>query len=417
MTTKIISWFLLILTLTTAYTISIIDSYNLYFLVLLIANMGFMSFYAKKLDSTVLNISRILIGLLFMYSGIVKGVDPLGTQFKIEDYFFAYGTEWAVPYALFLSVMMNAAEFVLGAFLLLRIRIKWVSLFTLLMMLLFTITTLYDALYSPVPDCGCFGDALVISNWQTFYKNLVINALVLAVFLQRNSFSFYKSKMLEFSTIAIVIIGFVSFETYNINNLPLMDFRSWKVDYRLLPENPEPVKYFLTYKHKTTGEEKEFLSKNLPWQDSVFMADWAWASSREEDPNIDEMNIFPMIDADGNDVAKQIVSDTNFTFIFVIYGIDKVDPNIAGFINKFYSEATSKNYNVVMLNSDLPSEYQAFCKENNMVDMPIYNSDDTALKAAIRSNPGLIVVRNAQVVGKYHYSNFVDFNTLIKTLK
>jgi uncharacterized membrane protein YphA (DoxX/SURF4 family) len=411
----LISWFLLILNLASAFYISKTEDYSFWFLILLIVNMTLSFVFAKKINNIVLNLSRILLGILFIYSGFVKGVDPLGTQFKIEDYFYAYHMEWAVPSALILSVIMNAAEFTIGGLLILRIKTKWVIIIALLMMIGFTITTLFDALYSPVPDCGCFGDALIISNWQTFYKNLVINAFILIVFIRRLDFKEYSSKIIEYSGLAAVILGFASFEVYNINNLPIVDFRPWKLNNRLVPENPKPVQYFLTYKNTKTGEEKEYLSKELPWKDSLFMAEWKWASSREIDPNIAEMNVFPMIDEGGNDVSKEIVSDSNFVFIFVIYNLNKVPTKTVAPINEFYALASKNNYNVVLLSSDLPSDLRDFREKNKMSDIPVFNSDDTALKAAVRSNPGLIVVKSGKVIAKYHHRNFPTFEEFIKT--
>jgi len=411
----LLSWFLLLLNLGSAYFISRIEDYSFWFLALLIVNMGLSFVFAKKIDKTVLSISRILLGILFIYSGFVKGVDPLGTQFKIEDYFYAYHMEWAVPLALVLSVILNALEFSIGALLILRIKTKWVVIVAFLTMIAFTITTLFDALYSPVPDCGCFGDALIITNWQTFYKNLVINAFILIVIIRRSDFKEYTSKFVEYSGLAAVLLGFGMFEVYNINNLPVVDFRPWKLNNRLVPEHPKPVKYYLTYKNTKTGEEREYLSKELPWQDSLFMAEWKWASSREIDPNIAEMNTFPMLDNEGNDVSKALVSDTNYTFLFVIYNIDKVPLNTIKIINKFYVDATSKAYNTVLLNSDLPTEFKEFQEKNNLVDIPVFNSDDTALKAAVRSNPGLIVVRSGRVIAKYHHSDFPTFDEFIKS--
>ena len=183
-----------------------------------------------------------------------------------------------------------------------------------------------------------------------------------------------------------------------------------------MPENPKPVKYFLTYKNVQTGEEKEFLSVDLPWQDSIFMADWKWAHSREEDPNITQMNVFPMIDAEGNDVSKEIVSDENYTFIFVIYQVDDVDVNLVPMMNEFFVKATTAGYNTLILSSALPEEFYKFQEDNKLVDFPIYNSDDTSLKAAIRSNPGLIVVKSGVVIAKYHYNNIPDFTIFIKEL-
>ena len=413
MKNKIVSWIFLSLTILGAYAISIFDGYNLLFLLFLIINIGFIGYFAPKIDKTVLSVSRILVGVLFVYSGIVKGIDPLGTQFKIEDYFYAYGMDWAAPYALILSVLLNAVEFSMGALLLFRVKTKYVSILSLIMMLLFTVTTLYDALYSPVPDCGCFGDALIISNWQTFYKNLIINALVILLFVRRKDFSVYKSKVLEYSALLGIVFGFIFFESYNINNLPMIDFRSWKVDSRLLPANPEPIKYYLTYNNKKTGDTKEYISKELPWQDSVFMADWKWLSSREIDPNISEMNTFPMIGEDGADHSKEIVSYQGDTYIFIIYSVAKVKDKSAQYIKSFIDIAEQVGYRVVMLNSDLPEDYQKFIDENNIADIKIYNSDDTALKAAIRSNPGLIIVRDGKVVAKYHHNNFPDISKLI----
>ena len=417
MRSKIISWLFLIATLVGAYFISLKETYDLLFLTFLLVNIGFAAFYAKKIDSTVLNIARILLGILFIYSGIVKGVDPLGTQFKIEDYFFAYGIGWAAPSALLMSVVLNAVEFSMGALLLLRIKMKWVTVLSLFMMLMFTITTLYDALYSPVPDCGCFGDALIISNWQTFYKNLIINAFIVIVFINRKTFKAYSSKILEYSGLFAVVIAFIVFESYNINNLPLMDFRPWKVSNRLIPENPVPVKYYLTYKNKETNQEKEFLSKDLPWQDSTFMADWVWASSREEDPNVLQMNTFPMIRPDGNDASNEIVGYEGYTFIIVIYSVDKVKADAANYIKGFVDFASNNGLRFVVLNSDTPEDYQAFINKYSIGETKVYNSDDTALKAAVRSNPGLIIVKAGEVVKKYHYSNFPEFDELTKIYK
>lgn len=410
------SWFFLILNLTTAFMISKIEDYSFWFLGLLIVNMILSVVFARKINKAVLNISRLLLGSLFIYSGFVKGVDPMGTQYKMEDYFYAYNMAWAAPVALLLSVIMNAMEFSMGALFFLKVKTRWVSLLSLFVMLFFTLTTLYDALYSPVPDCGCFGDALIITNWQTFYKNLVINSFILIVFLRRFDFKEYSSKVLEYSTLAIVVFGFIFFENYNINNLPMVDFRSWKVGNNLIPINPKPVKYFLTYKNTKTGEEKEYLSKELPWQDSTFTADWEWLTSREEDPNLGDINIFPMTDKHGMDFSKEIVSDTNYVFIFSIYNIDKVPADLVPYMNKFYQDANIGGYNSIILNSNLPEDFNAFKNKYSLQDFPIFNSDDTALKAAVRSNPGLIVVKNSKVIAKYHYRNFVSLKDILSNL-
>ena len=243
-----LSWLFLLLNLSSAFLISKVDDYSFWFLTLLSFNMVLGLVFAKRINNTVLFISRILVGFLFVYSGFVKGVDPLGTQFRIEDYFYAYGSVWAVPMALGLSVFMNASEFSLGALFLTKIKNNWVSTLALLMMIFFTITTINDAVNNPVPDCGCFGDFIILTNWETFYKNLVIDFFLVFVFITRNTFETPYKKTTEWSIAILTIAIFTLFNSYNINRLPIIDFRDWKVGKNLVLETTQDLKYYLTLK-------------------------------------------------------------------------------------------------------------------------------------------------------------------------
>jgi uncharacterized membrane protein YphA (DoxX/SURF4 family) len=412
-----LSWLFLLLNLSSAFLISKVDDYSFWFLTLLSFNMVLGLVFAKRINNTVLFISRILVGFLFIYSGFVKGVDPLGTQFRIEDYFYAYGSVWAVPMALGLSVFMNASEFSLGALFLTKIKNNWVSTLALLMMIFFTITTINDAVNNPVPDCGCFGDALIITNWQTLYKNLVIDAFILVLFMRRMDIKLHWPTSSQLSVAALIIFGFIGFEIYNIQHLPLVDFRPWKVGNRLLPENPLPVKYYLTYKNTKTEEEREYLSQELPWKDSTFMADWKWLSSREEDPNMDENRTFPMMDAQGEDWSSDLVNQEGGILFISIYDVSKLSEEDAEKLNELYAAAQKVGLEMVMLNSNTPDVYNEYKEKLLLPDLDLYNSDDTALKAAIRSNPGLIVVRDAVVMAKYHINDFPNIEEIKQILK
>ena len=412
-----LSWLFLLLNLISAYLISRVPDYSTAFISLLLFNILLAVVFAKRINNAVLSISGLLTGLLFIYSGFVKGVDPLGTQFRIEDYFYAYDTAWAIPAALGLSVFLNAFEFTIGGLLLTRVKAKWVNTLALLMMIFFTVTTINDALNNPVPDCGCFGDALIITNWQTLYKNLVIDAFVLVLFIRRNDIKTMMAPAMQFMTFLIIAGGFTAFEWYNIQHLPVIDFRPWKVGNRLLPENPLPVKYYLTYKNTETGEEREFLSNELPWQDSVFMAQWKWVSSREEDPNVDEKRTFPMVDADGNDWSEDLVSNENGVLLISIYDIGKVNEEEAAKIKQLYQAAMQDGLDVVLLNSDATEVYEKYAAQFGFPEWEVYNSDDTALKAAVRSNPGLIVVKSGKVLAKYHINDLPDIKTIKQLLQ
>lgn len=411
------SWLLLVLNLFSAFYISQLEDYKLWFILLLSFNIILGLVFAKRINTAVLNIYRILVGLLFIYSGLVKGVDPLGTQFRIEDYFYAYETIWALPMSLSLSVFLNAFEFTIGALILTKIKARWVNILALLMMVFFTITTINDALNNPVPDCGCFGDALIISNWQTLYKNLVINALVIVLALRAADFKVGMAAKSQFIVFLTIVLSFLGFEYYNIQHLPVVDFRPWKVGNHLLPENPKPIKYYLTYKNTKTGETKEYLSKDLPWQDSVFMADWKWLNSREEDPNFQEKRTFPMVDNEGNDWSNDIVQYDGGVLLISIYDIQKISQEQADKIKVLYQDALKAELNIIMLNSNTTDVYNEFSERFGLPDMDVYNSDDTALKAAIRSNPGLIVVKNAKVIAKYHINDFPNIEEIKTILK
>ncbi|MCD4664949.1 MAG: DoxX family membrane protein, partial [Bacteroidales bacterium] len=172
---KFIGWGLLLIVLFTGYLISFFEDLNTFFLSLLISEIVLVFIYIRRFYGLQITLARIILGCVFIYSGLVKGIDPVGTEYRIVDYFIAFGMDWANPLALPLSVILNATEFILGVLLVFNINIKITSWLVISMMAVFTVVTINDAVYNPVPDCGCFGDALVITNWQTLYKNLIIN--------------------------------------------------------------------------------------------------------------------------------------------------------------------------------------------------------------------------------------------------
>ncbi len=390
--------------------------YNLLFLSFLTLNIVFSITFFKRFNLTTIQIARVLLAALFIYSGFVKGVDPLGTQYRIEDYLYVYKVDFLVPFALSFSVLLNTLEFLLGAFILFKLYLKPISVFTFILMVFFTFTTLIDALYSPVPDCGCFGDALIISNWQTFYKNLVLMSFVLVILARRNDFKNYLPIKPKIVYAAMIPVLFASFQLFNIRNLPAIDFSDWKVGNRLLPKDPLPVKYYLTYKNSKTGELREFLSKDLPWQDSIFMAQWKWESSREEDPNKSSNFLFPMVDIDGNELSKTIAGDSVATVILVFYKIEKIESEAIDNIKTLTSSKFNIPLNWVYATNIDFIEFDRFLSIHKLPKFQIVNSDDTSLKAAIRSNPGVIVLRTGKVIAKYHYSNIPNNQQLEKEL-
>lgn len=357
-------------------------------------------------------ISRILLGLTFILSGFVKGVDPLGTAYRIEDYFVAFGTDWAIPFALTIAVILCVAEFSLGVFLLTNIFKKLTVWLTVLMMLFFTILTFSDAIYNPVPDCGCFGDFLILTNWQTFYKNLLIDFLLIFVFITRNSFTSVYKKSTEWSIAILTVSIFTIFNSYNINHLPLVDFREWKVGTHLKLENPQALEYYLIYTNKKTGETQEYLSPNYPYNDSIWMSEWEYSDMRVVDPN-DRATDIRFFNLSGEDVTDDILGDPLYHFLLISYNLNEADWDHLEEIRAIKNQAELNAYSFSLITASSEEVVDTFQKDHNFYS-EIYQSDDIDLKTIIRSNPGLIVLKDGVILGKWSEAYLPTYKEIIE---
>jgi uncharacterized membrane protein YphA (DoxX/SURF4 family) len=361
------------------------------------------------------NITRILIGTVFVFSGFVKGVDPQGFGYKLEDYFIAFNWQFLIPFALFFSIVLCTIEFVTGVMMLLNLHLKITSWLLLAMMVFFTLLTLNDALYTPVPDCGCFGDAIKLTNWQTFYKNLILLPLAICVFAYRKKFKPFTSSGKQW-LIALFFVGmFGAFSYMCYSHLPVVDFTEWKSGHKLYPDNPKPVKYYLTYKNKKSGEEKEYLSPNYPFNDSIWMTQWEFVSQRVEDPNMFYGKSLIISDTSGNNVTESIIRNPDYQLIVNSYDLSKADKAAFLKLNDFCAKAYADNISTAVLVSSTPADITKFVKENKL-QLDFYTSDDIALKTIVRSNPGLLLMKDGVILKKWHYNDFPDYADFKKAL-
>ncbi|MCD4732498.1 MAG: DoxX family protein [Bacteroidales bacterium] len=409
-----ITWIILVGILSSGLLIARYEEYNSFFISLLTVEIILVIFMSRRFTNAQITAGRIILGLVFICSGFVKGVDPVGTEYRIVDYFIAFGTEWASPIALPLSVLLNSVEFVLGILLLFNVAMRYTSWLVMLMMAVFTVVTINDAMYNPVPDCGCFGDALVISNWQTFYKNLIIDALLLIVFLSRNRVSKWIAPKIGWAILFVSVFGFIVFEIYNIRHLPVIDFRDWKVGNKMVNGNPLPLKYYLTYKHSKTGEEKEYLSPDYPYNDSVWLSQWEFFGQRIVDPN-PVLHDLRIEDEDGNDFTDQIIANPDFQFILVAYDLSKSSSKNMDKIREISEGINEPGLSFVVITSSLPKEVQQF-KESNLPDADFYFADDITMMSMIRSKPGLILLKDGVIQRKWHYNDFPSINVIKQDL-
>lgn len=364
----------------------------------------------NTLNWTLNVVARWVVGCVFLFSAFVKGVDPLGTSFKITEYMTAWSVgsltfEWAVPMATTISFVLIIVEFSVGVMLVTGSFRRFSAWLLAAMMLFFTCTTLVDALTNKVTDCGCFGDAVKLTNWQTFWKNVVLDVPMVWILMTRNLRCRRRFErdilIMGFAAIAMLIFGL-----YNIKHEPVIDFRSWKVGNQMIDLDPSlEVRSFVTYRNTTTGEEKEFASEQLveKMADPTWEQQWEWVSSRVIDPHEIKADGFSMLDSEMTDHAQELIGSTDSLVIITVHHLDRVDADGLDAIRAMVEYAEENAVQTVLLTAALPEEVEVFLLENDLGFLEYYFADATAIETMARSNPGFILMRGGKVLDKMHY--------------
>ena len=361
----------------------------------------------SKLNYTLNVVCRWVVGLVFLFSSFVKGVDPMGTTFKVQEYMTAWSIggltfEWALPFADFMSVALICAEFLVGVLLITNAYRRLSAWLLVLMMLFFTVTTLADAITNKVTDCGCFGDAVKLTNWQTFWKNVALDVPTVYIFLTRNmrlKRRFERDGLIFIFAVAAMLV----FEIYNIKHEPVIDFRPWKIGNKMMDlESTEGMKSYVTYRNTKTGESEEFESAQLmeKLSDSEWAAEWEWESSRVVDPREIAAPGFSMLDLEGEDRAMDLLPAEDGMLIVTVHHIDKVNAKGVREVKRAVTLAEENGIKIVMLTAALPEEVQAWMADNDISGLDYLFADATAIETMMRGNPGFMYVKNATVVDK-----------------
>lgn len=358
-------------------------------------------------------VSRVILGATFIFSGFVKAVDPFGNAYKIEDYFSAFHLSSFSFLALPISAFMCIGEFALGACMLFGIYRKWNSRLMLAVMIFMTLLTFYLAIANPVEDCGCFGDFLVISNWETFFKNIVLLACAIIVFIYHERISNLftgKTYWLAFLYI-IIFIGLFTFSNYMFD--PLFDFRPYKVGANL-PElmavdegSGREEKTMLVY--EKDGVQKEFTEENYPWEDST------WVFVRMDTKVLNEGIESPIKDfvitelifnqdrteiTDRIDITNNILSDSNYTFLMISPLLSEMNISYLSDFEDIGNYALDNGYKFYLLTASPTNEIIKWADEN-VINFSFCIGDERMLKTVIRTNPGLLLLKNGIVVNKW----------------
>lgn len=402
-------WMSIVLALASAVGIYFLPEFHLWFLLILLINLLIPLIFSKKYDNAALTVCRLLVGALFIFSSFTKGVDPLGTKYKMLDYLAVYGMTWLNDFALILAMLMILAEFIVGICLITKVFPRLAVLGATLLMMFFTATTLFDALYDLVPDCGCFGTAIKMSNWQTFYKNLVIDAVLIPLIINNKKLENKMSGGTQFAIGCVYALAFLGFEVYNFRHLPVVDFMNWKVGKQLNVETSGDADIYLIYRNKATGETQEFLSPNYPWNDSVWMSEWEFVDQRTEGSS--NFLGFSALDESGNDVTESILT-TEKLLMFTSHDLADVTEKQWAKVKDVTETAEKQGYIVIWVVADEP-EYVEQLREQYDFLYEVYYADELEIKPIVRSNPGLVWLDNGLVKDKW---SAVDFKKAMKVL-
>ena len=352
-------------------------------------------------------IARVLTGLLFAFSGFVKGIDPMGTAFKFGDYFIAFRFGFLDDLALPLSVLLCLLEFVTGMMLLSGTLVKPASWMAAIFMAIFTPLTLVLALWNPVSDCGCFGDAIILTNWQTFIKNIIIAVPVAFVFLRRNDETGVMPLKAGLNFTIAFIFLFLLFIRINIAWLPVIDFRPYKVGTNLaeamtVPHDAEPDKYDIRFIYEKDGVQKEFTLNDYPADDTA----WKFVDQKSvliSKGYVPPIHDFTLITAEGVDMTEQITRYQGDILLMVARRLEESDRD--GLLKGYNlgMELQKRGAGFFIVTATAPDEAAPLVTGFNAL-----YADETTLKTIIRSDPGFVLLHNGTVAAKWSYHNLPD---------
>ena len=361
----------------------------------------------EKLIKILVEFCRILTGSTFVFSGIVKAIDPVGGAIKIGDYLTAFGLTSLSWMENMLSFNLASIEFTLGICLLLAVYRRLTTFFVLLMMSFMTPLTLYLAIFNPVSDCGCFGDAIVISNWATFFKNVpLLAASIITYFFNKHLTPFYTFKASWF--VAVFSYFFcMAFCYQNHTHLPITDFLPYKVGLNIsklmeIPEDAPQDEFIFIY--EKDGVKKEFTVEEIPYDDSS----WTYVDKKLiREGFMPVVNSFEFYNKNQDNIADAILAYPQLTFLLIIPKIKEASDYHIDIINNVYDHAVEAKLPFYGITASSEEDIEEW-KEKTGAEYPFLTADDVLLKSMIRSNPGLIALKNGTILAKWHHNDIPD---------
>ena len=370
----------------------------------------------KILRAVTVNVCRLVVAATFILSGFVKAVDPTGTQYKIDDYLKALGLAQYVPEFAVLasSVLLSAVEFCLGVFLLFAVWRRVVSRLMVAVMCIMTPITLWLAIANPISDCGCFGDAVTLTNWETLGKNIVLLACSLVVAVWPMDMGRFISRSNQWIVLNYTVVFILVLSGYSLYTLPPLDFRPYHIgaDIRKgmeIPEGAQQPQFETTFIMEKNGERREFGIDNYPDSTWTYIDTRTVQTAKGYEPPIHDFSITRT--DDGEDITESVLGDKDYTFLLISPHLELADDSRLDLINQIYDYAEANGYTFFCLTASGDRGVERW-KDQTGAEYPFCMTDETTLKTMIRSNPGLILIRDGKVIRKWGRNELPDETVL-----
>ena len=375
----------------------------------------------QKLRITVVNVCRFVLAATFIFSGYVKAIDPLGTLYKLKDYAAAMSLNGLLPdwVLVGVAIALGALEFALGVFMLFAVRRHVVSRITLAFMTAMTVLTLWIFVADPVKDCGCFGDALKLTNGETLLKNIVLAACAALVAWRPVDMARFISRsnqwIVRYYTVAYIVITSI----YCLYTLPIFDFRPYHVGTNIkqgmeIPEGAEQPEFESTFLLRKNGETREFTLDNYPDSTWEYVDTRTVQTKKGYEPPIHD---FALTTCDtGEDITEQVLTKKGYTFLLVSPRLAVADDSNFGDIDQIYEYAEENGADFYCVTASANDEIERW-RDLTGAEYQFCNADETTLKTMIRSNPGLMLLKDGTIIDKWSHNTLPQTDDLTAPLQ
>ena len=344
-------------------------------------------------------IIRYTLGFVFVFSGTVKLIDPAGTAIKMKEYFEIFSTDFSsffhylLPFVMPLAIIICLLEVMLGWFMILNFKAKQSLNVITILLLYFGFLTFYSAYYNKVTDCGCFGDAIPLTPWESFYKDVILLILVIYLHLRKKMLEGSKGHLKQ-TAIGFLLLANGAIAYFGVSHLPIVDFRAYKVGVNI-PDAMKPSEPY-QYEYLMEKDGKEYTMQKYPSDTSYHFKEMI-LKNPEASPKITDFNVWN----DTGDFTEQIFKGQKF--LITIGNYKKTNLSSYPQLSKLL-EQLPPSIEPIILTSVQEDKIDAL-RHEYQISVPIYFCDETVLKAMIRSNPGFLLLKNGTILGKWHYND------------